>query len=142
MTDSLVLNNEDLVNLIKEQINHTNITIKVKGTSMRPFFRDGLTKITLEKKQKIKKYDVILFSYHGRYLLHRIIKIKDTNITVQGDGLTSKELIKEEDIIALVKFHELKQKIVFKDNKWYLFKVKLWRFLRPFRRLMLKLVKR
>lgn len=141
MNEKIIVNNQELMALVKEQINNKNVTLTIKGNSMLPFFRDGRTIITLEKPKKLKRLDVVLFKYNDIYILHRIIKIKEKIVT-QGDGLISKEIIDESDVVAVVKFFENKRKIIFSNNKFYLFKVRMWRILRPFRRVLLKLVKK
>lgn len=141
MNEKIIVNNQELMALVKEQINNKNVTLTIKGNSMLPFFRDGRTIITLEKPKKLKRLDVVLFKYNDIYILHRIIKIKEKIVT-QGDGLISKEIIDESDVVAVVKFFENKRKIIFSNNKFYLFKVRIWRILRPFRRVLLKLVKK
>lgn len=141
MNEKIIVNNQELMALVKEQINNKNVTLTIKGNSMLPFFRDGRTIITLEKPKKLKRLDVVLFKYNDIYILHRIIKIKEKIVT-QGDGLISKEIIDESDVVAVVKFFENKRKIIFSNNKFYLFKVRIWRMLRPFRRVLLKLVKK
>jgi len=141
MNEKIIVNNQELMALVKEQINNKNVTLTIKGNSMLPFFRDGRTIITLEKPKKLKRLDVVLFKYNDIYILHRIIKIKEKIVT-QGDGLISKEIIDETDVVAVVKFFEKNRKLTFSNNKFYLFKVRMWRILRPFRRVLLKLVKK
>lgn len=128
--------------LIKEQILNHDITLKVSGNSMLPFYKDQKTIVTLTKVDELFKYDVILYKYKGRYILHRIIKFEDDLIICRGDGLISKEDIEYKDVIAVVKSHKNNDKSINSNNKAYLFKVKLWILLRPIRRVLLKFVRR
>ena len=82
---------------------------------MWPFYKHQKTSVTLVESI-YKKYDAVLAIYCGRYVLHRIIKIKDQNIVLQGDGAIRKEHIKREDILGKVQSFTYK-KTVREDNK-------------------------
>ncbi len=134
----LVLNNKEFIAIIEEHLNlGKTVSIKVKGNSMLPFFIDDKTLVDLKKDNSYKKYDVVLAKYHNKYVLHRIIKIKDDKITLRGDGNLSKEIIGLNNIYGKV--------ISFKTNnksiKNYKFKVITWNLLRPIRKVLLKIFK-
>ena len=97
----MIVNNEAFFKDIKEIIKTTDVKFKVKGSSMWPFFKDGITSVTLTKVEKLKKLDVCLFNYKDKYFLHRLIKIKDNDYIFKGDGLSSKEIVKKK-ILSLV----------------------------------------
>jgi signal peptidase I len=134
----MIVNNEAFFKDIKEIIKTTDVKFKVKGSSMWPFFKDGITSVTLTKVEKLKKLDVCLFNYKDKYFLHRLIKIKDNDYIFKGDGLSSKEIVKKEDIIARVKSYENKKEIDV-EKKSYKLRVLLYRLL-P-RKIILKVFK-
>lgn len=132
---------EDLIPFIEEEIKERDISFLIKGDSMRPFFKSELTRVSITKVGSLSKYDVILYKYQKKYLMHRVIKISDDNLVCRGDGLISKEVIKLKDVIGVVKSHETNKGQVSANNKWYLFKVRLWHYLKPIRRVLLKFIR-
>ncbi|PKK87359.1 MAG: peptidase S41, partial [Tenericutes bacterium HGW-Tenericutes-8] len=104
--------------LLKEGL---EVTFKVKGNSMWPFYLDNKTSVTL-KKESVKKHDVVLARYQDRFVLHRILKIKDNTLTLRGDGAILKEVITHDDIIGKVIAHTYKKQVL-ADNPYYKFKV-------------------
>ena len=77
-----------------------------RGTSMLPLIRQGVDSVVLvKKKEKCKKYDVILYRRdNGQLVLHRIMKVEsDGSYTLCGDNQTLLEKgIKQEAVLALV----------------------------------------
>lgn|SRR5690554_70027 len=132
------IDNSQIFEFIIEELNTKDVSLTVKGHSMWPFLKSNKTKITLTKSHSYKKLDIVLFKYNNKYILHRIIKIKNNNYIIQGDGLISKEVVSKESIYAKVSSYTLKNKTTYTTNKLYLFKVRLWRLLRPIRRVLLK----
>lgn len=132
----------ELMPVVIDQLQKRDVTLLVNGNSMLPFYKHKKTSVTLSKIDKITKYDVILYKYNNKYILHRIVKIKANLVTCRGDGLLTKEIINKEDIIAIVKYHKTKDKLIYENNAKYLLKVKLWHHFRIFRRVLLKFVRR
>jgi signal peptidase I len=135
MNDTLKIPNQMMFDLIVEQLNQNKTTtFTVIGDSMLPFFKNGKTQVTLKKKEKYEKYDVVLFKYKKQVLLHRIIKIVGDMFYIQGDGAYRIEKVKYHQIYgAVLDFNTNQTKI-----KHYKFKYKLWLCLKPIRKLLLK----
>ncbi len=114
------------------------VELTVKGHSMLPFFKHEKTQVTLKKQPQYKHLDVVLAYDENRYVLHRIIKIKGDTMTLKGDGAFSKEVVSVHDIFGKVITYKDKQKL----KTPYGFKVHVWLFLTPIRRILLKLVRR
>ncbi|MDD3127449.1 MAG: hypothetical protein WC479_03225 [Candidatus Izemoplasmatales bacterium] len=112
------------------------VVLKVKGTSMAPFFKTDVTSVVLVAPNDLKLYDVVLFAgKNGNYILHRIVQIKNDHCVIQGDALPQKELVPLKAIIAKVSKFETYGKTIFTDNPKYLREVKQWikwRFLRRY----------
>lgn len=140
MNTKQVLSSE-LMPIISEVIKDRDVTFLVSGTSMRPFYVNKRTSVTLSRVNDYFKYDVILYKYNQSYLLHRIIKIKGNKVTCQGDGTIISEVINRSDIIGVVISHQLGNKTILANNRYYRIKVRLWRYARPIRRLLLKFVR-
>lgn len=75
------------------------------GISMQPMLRQGENPIVISKiTSPLKKRDVILFRCDsGKYLLHRIVKIKKNGFLTRGDNNTFYDgIIKEEQIKGIL----------------------------------------
>lgn len=101
----MVINNEEFFARVLEQLEagHT-VTIPVKGFSMLPFIRGTKDLVVLQKREApVKRDDIVLFRYRGRYVLHRVISTGAEKVEIQGDGVYSgKEYPPMEDIFAKV----------------------------------------
>ena len=73
------------------------------GTSMMPLLRQGRDVMVIERrgKERLKKYDPVLYKSDGRYVLHRIIEVRPDDYVIVGDNCRIKEYgIKDEDILG------------------------------------------
>ena len=63
------------------------------GDSMRPFIRSDRDLLVIEKPQgRLKKYDVALYRRDsGRYVLHRVIKVRPNDYVTCGDNRWQRE---------------------------------------------------
>jgi len=86
-TKKLVVQNEEffaeVVRLLKE--GH-KATIPCKGNSMLPTIRSEKDLVVLQACGSYKPKDIVLFTYNGKYILHRIISQKGENFVMRGDG--------------------------------------------------------
>lgn len=80
------------------------VRIRAKGNSMLPLIRDGKDEIILEKpnRQSFQKGRLLLVQLKDEgYVLHRIRKIDNTHIILNGDGnLSMIETCSSDDVIA------------------------------------------
>jgi len=85
----MVLNNDLLFGNVTALLNEgKKVTIPVKGYSMLPFIIGERDLVVLEKPQgEVKKDDIILFTQNGRWVLHRVLEVKDGIAIIQGDGI-------------------------------------------------------
>lgn len=126
-----------------------SVIIKVKGTSMLPFIRNGKDAVKLDPvNQQLVQKDVVLFNYNGNYILHRIVKIEGNRYLIQGDGIYSScESCNREDIVGKVsEIHRLKGNEKYKiyptdEWPWRLYST-CWLFFRPLRRYLLYIIKK
>lgn len=76
------------------------------GTSMLPLLKQGRDFFIVEKvkNRPLKKYDVVLYKRNpDKYVLHRIIKIKNEKYVILGDNCIYKEYgISDDDIIGIM----------------------------------------
>ena len=81
------------------------VTITVRGNSMRPLLRDGRDKVVLRKakNEDIRKGAVMLFRYRGSHVMHRVRGIEGDVVIFEGDGnYKLQEVVTRKDIVAVV----------------------------------------
>ena len=132
--------NDILLGHVRELIaeGHT-ATIRVKGISMRPFLENGRDSVVLAAVDTLKRGDVVLAEISpGQYVLHRVIKIDGTTLTLMGDGNSKgTERCRIIDVAGIVTALIRKGKIVeCNSRKWRIYS-KIWLSLRPLRRYLL-----
>lgn len=77
--------------------------ILLVGTSMTPVLENGACYVTLSPLDREAEVgDVVLASYRGREILHRIIRISGDAVTLQGDNCYDTEAVQQKDILALL----------------------------------------
>ena len=59
---------------------------KLKGSSMLPFIHGGMDSVRLRKPKGVKVGDIVLAVFGGRPIVHRVIAINGTKVTLMGDG--------------------------------------------------------
>ena len=114
------------------------------GDSMRPLIRQDRDILIIEKpKGRLKKYDVPLYKRDsGQYVLHRVLKVRESDYVICGDNRYCKEYgITDRHIIGVLT-------AVVRDGKeipitdWrYKVYVRLWCDLFPIRAFILKVKK-
>jgi hypothetical protein len=135
---SITVSNHELISLMIEHLNNgQEVSFKINGNSMLPFFKHQKTVVTLKKFDVYKPYDVVLFLYDGTYILHRIINIEDGAYYLRGDGAYRIEKVTLDNIYGKVIHHETNGK----TTKNYEKKVKWWLCFTPIRKLLLKFVR-
>ena len=90
----------------------------VKGTSMRPLFKNGDV-VTLKKFDSNPKIGDILFFRRpdGAFVLHRLRKIKNGKLYIVGDHQTALEKVLYENVIATAINYK-------KSNKYKIYNMK------------------
>ena len=106
---------------------------------MRPFIEHTRDRVFLEKRDTYNVGDAVLAQIApGHYVLHRIIDKDGDNLTLQGDGnLKSVELCKVGDVSGVVTQYIRPNRIIPADDPKLVRRIKLWRKLRPIRRILL-----
>ena len=124
-----------------------NVTITIKGNSMRPWLQNSKHKVIVKPLADsiLQCGDIALFRYKGKHILHRVVKIENGKITFSGDGnIGIKEQASKNDVIALVEsiITSSGRVIECNSNEWKT-KSKLWLALPQFaRRIILGILRR
>lgn len=113
----------------KEQLNQKGtIAIVPGGNSMWPTLKHhGQAVIIRQKAERLKKYDVALFTRpDGKYVLHRVLEVLDDGYVFCGDSLLYTEKVLEEQVFGVMCGFYDKQNYVEVDDKNYIKKVEKW----------------
>ena len=76
-----------------------------KGRSMMPLLRENRDLMVIEKKgpERCKKYDAVLFKRGERYVLHRILKVREQDYYVVGDNCRKGGYVRDSQILGVLK---------------------------------------
>ena len=118
------------------------VKLNVTGSSMCPMLLSTNDTVILEKVEEVKKYDVLLFKRKsGKYILHRVIKIKDGVYTIAGDNETKKEYpVYPDEVVARVCIYTRNGKSHSTNGKRFWIYSRLWFLIFPFRRIITKIL--
>lgn len=132
----------EAVKLVKEG---QKVTLRANGQSMLPFIIGGQENVLLVPPTAPHMSDVVLARINdSRYVIHRIIAIHGSNITLMGDGnLSGKEHCHTEDIAARVDYViDSKGKSHYLYTPFRKMMARIWFLLLPFRRYLLAIYRR
>lgn len=94
--EKMIISNDILFEEVRRVLREgRNAQIPVKGISMLPLIKGERDTVVLEplapgslcEGRKPEAGDIVLFIINNRYILHRILFIKDGIATIQGDGV-------------------------------------------------------
>ncbi len=157
---TMVLENNEYFALVQEEMHNGNkVVFTAKGHSMTPFLRHerDSVELVLPNEENVKEHAIVLFTLHGRYIMHRILKIdyvipgavndKDV-LTIQGDGnIKGQEIVTRDAVIGVVakllrkgrngSYHAIDCK-----GRFFRIATAIWLFLTPARRYILAVRRR
>ena len=111
------------------------------GVSMRPMLRNRRDRVIVKPigDKRLEKWDLPLYRRpDGKYILHRIIGVKDGVYVIRGDNTYVKEYIPEEWILGYVSEFYRQDRHVKASSKFYRFYAAFWNFIYPVRRLFVR----
>ncbi len=104
------------------------------GISMWPMLRDRRDTIMITPPEgRLKKYDVPLYRFGEKYILHRIIDVKEDYYVICGDNCIRKEHVKDEQVIGVLTGFYRKNKPVDMSSLRYRMYVRFWCSIYPIR---------
>lgn len=141
------ISGKKLVPMILEQLESGNeFPLIVTGHSMSPTLYHERDRVYLvsPKIRKPANYEIVFFAReNGTYVLHRIIKVQtDGQFLINGDAQTWTEVIKFNQVLAVVERIERKGRIINCDNFWYRVYVHLWIGIKPVRGIFMRFCNR
>ena len=134
MKSTRTIANRELFGIVRDTLLEGNtVRVAVNGRSMLPFFRSGST-ITLRpvREEDIRKYSVVMADAGDSFVVHRIIEVGETEVTLLGDGnYIGTERVLRNKIYGVVDCSAM-----------HIFFAKIWLWLRPVRRYPLAIFRR
>ncbi len=135
--EALEKQGEGAMSGIEQQLREQGIYVSTTvGWSMWPMLRnrrDRIIVVPVGEKQ-LEKYDLPLYRRpDGKYILHRIIDVKETEYIIRGDNTYVKEHIPKEWILGYVREFYRADRHVLSSARGYRFYAQLWNFLYPIR---------
>ncbi len=127
-----MLANRDFFDMTKTLLDEGHsVSLTVKGHSMWPFYKNGITRVILKRDDDYRKGDVILFEKAGRYVLHRLIRIDGDVFITRGDNNPKEESLTRDRVHARVKLYGDAHHKHEPRNPIRRMNVALWRLIRP-----------
>ncbi len=129
------MNNEASLNSLECEISQNGAcALRTYGVSMRPLFKNERDVVIISKNDgRLKKYDVALYHANGKYVLHRVIAVRDGEYVMRGDNTYFSETVREEQIIGVLTAFIRNGKRHSTDRCGYKFYSRLWHFIYPLR---------
>ena len=137
--DKIVIPNDILLEEIALLVaGGKEVIFRPKGNSMLPFIRGDRDSVKLIRCDSPQTGDIILARYQGSYVLHRVTALGETQLELMGDGnLNRTETVFRKDVLGKV------AAIIREDGHAVTpGKARLWRRLKPFRRIILGIYRR
>ena len=114
-----------------------SLTYYNKGVSMKPLLYQNRDLFTVKAThgERCHKYDVVLYKRHPhRYVLHRIIQVREHDYVIMGDNCIRKEYgITDHDILGVMVSYVRKGKTRTVEDWRYIGYSRIWVALTPFR---------
>ena len=157
---SLVIDNNEYFALVLEEMQKGNkVVFTAKGHSMTPFLRHerDSVELVMPTDSNVKEHSIVLFTFHGRYIMHRILKIdymthgavnKKDVLTIQGDGnICGQETVTRDAVIGVVAKLLRKRRngsyhAIDCNGSFFRIATAIWLFLTPVRRYILAIRRR
>ncbi|HBF14394.1 MAG TPA: hypothetical protein DDW30_01665 [Clostridiales bacterium] len=108
------------------------------GCSMRPMLRNRRDRVIVLPigDERLKKYDLPLYRRpDGKYILHRIIGVRDGKYVIRGDNTYAKEYVPDAWVLGYVSEFYRGKRHVLSTARSYRFYACVWNLIYPVRHL-------
>ena len=130
---------------IEEQLQTEGFYVSTTvGWSMFPMLRNRRDRVVIRKigAERLKKYDLPLYRRpDGKYILHRVIGVKENGYIIRGDNTYQKEQVPDEWILGYVEEFYRNGKHKSAKAKGYQLYARLWNLIYPLRFLVFHAVR-
>ncbi len=135
-TEYMILEDE-LIPLVQEWLaaGQKVRDLPFRGVSMLPLLRQGKDAVELSPlPPRLKKYDLPVYRYpSGKYVMHRVVAVKDWGYVCRGDNTYKDEHITQEMMIGLVSSIRRGEKRISVDSAGYQLYSRVWCAVYPLR---------
>lgn len=138
-----LVNTQEYVSMLRELTEQgKEVNMLISGNSMSPFLMHGRDSIRLKKPdRKLRKGDMVFFQRKsGKFVMHRIIRVRKEGFYLLGDSQQSSEIegpIEESKIFAMITSVCRKGRWIGPGNFWWEFFEHYWIIMIPFRRFLI-----
>lgn len=114
---------------------HGALVYKTSGISMLPMLRQNRDIVFIEKPDgRLKKYDVALYKRGKKYILHRVIAVRENDYVIRGDNTYQKEYgISDSDVIGVLSAFVRDEKKYSVNDRGYKLYSRIWNAIYPVR---------
>ncbi len=118
-----------------ELLKYGTYAANTTGVSMRPLFKTHRDVAVLKKTDRtLKKYDIVLYTGAShKYILHRIIGVREECFIIRGDNTFVKEYVSRDRVLAYLVSFNRKGKHHTVDEFGYKFYSRFWNLIYPVR---------
>ena len=113
------------------------------GFSMYPMLRNRRDRVIirpLADGERLKKYDLPLYRRpDGKYILHRVIGLRDGYYLIRGDNTYMVEKVPDSWVLGKVTEFYRGNRHILSASRGYRFYARFWRWIYPFRFVFVKL---
>lgn len=129
--------NRNIERQLAEQGFYVSTTV---GVSMRPMLRnrrDRVIILPIGEDTHLKRYDLPLYRRpDGKYVLHRVIGVREGAYVIRGDNTYSKEYVPNDWILGYVSEFYRGNRHICTDARAYRIYARVWNFVYPVRALL------
>ena len=122
---------------IEQQIAENGFYVSTTvGVSMRPMLRNRRDRVVIRSTEgkRLSKWDLPLYKrYDGKYILHRIIEVRDGYYIIRGDNTFAKERVPDENIVGVMTEFYRGERHVLATNRHYRRYAAFWQTIYPLR---------
>ncbi len=110
------------------------LVYKTKGTSMLPMLHQNRDLVVIvPPAARLKKFDVALYQRGHRYVLHRVIEVRDGHYLIRGDNTFALELVPDSAVIGILTVFTRNDRQFSVTDVRYLRYVRFWNRIYPLR---------
>lgn len=139
MSENFFLEGEELMALVRDRMaaGQTVRWLPFRGVSMLPMLRQGKDKVEISPLPDVlQKYDLPVYQYpSGKYVMHRIVGVKEGYFVCNGDNLLQMEQIPRDWMIGIVTAFIRNGKEIKVSDPSYRLYCRFWVASRPVRHL-------
>ncbi len=125
--------NQGIERVLAEEGYYVSTTV---GISMKPMLRNRRDRVIIRAvgDETLKPYDLPLYRYpEGKYVLHRILEVREDCYVIRGDNTYVKEYIPKEWILGYVTEFYRGKKLISTDSRAYRTYARVWQGIYPLR---------